>query len=92
MGVGGCTGGAGGGSFNAGTNQILQAGFQTGNGEVVITELTPVFAGTPGKANCHGQSVSALAKQYGGLNGAAAALGYSNVSALQNAIMAFCGG
>jgi probable HAF family extracellular repeat protein len=52
----------------------------------------PAFAGTPGKANCHGQSVSALAKQYGGLNSAAAALGYSDVSALQNAIMAFCEG
>jgi hypothetical protein len=54
--------------------------------------VQPVFAGTPGKANCHGQSVSALARQYGGLNNAAAALGYSDVSALQGAIMAFCGG
>ena len=52
----------------------------------------PRFAGTPGKANCHGKSVSALAKQYGGLNSAAAALGFSSVSALQEAIMAFCGG
>jgi hypothetical protein len=52
----------------------------------------PVFAGTPGKSNCHGQSISALAKQYGGLNSAAAALGYSDVSALQIAIMTFCGG
>jgi hypothetical protein len=52
----------------------------------------PVFAGTPGKSNCHGQSVSALARQYGGLSGAAAALGYSDVSLLQNAIMAFGGG
>jgi hypothetical protein len=51
----------------------------------------PVFAGTPGKANCHGQSVSALAKQYGGLNGAAAALNYSSVTALQDAIQKFCG-
>jgi hypothetical protein len=51
----------------------------------------PVFAGTPGKSNCHGQSVSALARQYRGLNGAAAALGYSDVSALQNAILTFCG-
>ena len=50
------------------------------------------FAGTPGKSNCHGQSVSALARQYGGLNAAAAALGYADVSALQNAIIAFCGG
>jgi hypothetical protein len=31
--------GGGGGSFDAGTNQILVADFQTGNGEVVITEL-----------------------------------------------------
>ena len=52
----------------------------------------PAFAGMPREANCHGQSVSALARQYGGLNSAAAALGYADVSALQNAIMAFCGG
>ena len=50
----------------------------------------PVFAGTPGKANCHGQSVSALSKRYGGLNNAGAALGYSSVSALQDAILAYC--
>jgi hypothetical protein len=50
------------------------------------------FAGTPGKANCYGQSVSALAKQYGGLNNAAAALGFDSVNALQNTIMAFCEG
>jgi YVTN family beta-propeller protein len=48
------------------------------------------FAGTPGKANCHGKSVSALAKQYGGLNGAAAALGFDSVKALQIAIDEFC--
>ena len=52
----------------------------------------PIFAGTPGNANCHGQSVSVLARQYGGLNGAAAALGYSDVPGLQNAILAFCEG
>jgi hypothetical protein len=51
----------------------------------------PVFAGMPGRANCHGQSVSALARQFGGLNAAAVALGYSGVGALQNAILAFCG-
>jgi len=49
-----------------------------------------VFAGTPGKGNCHGQSVSALARQFGGLNNAAAALGYPSVQALQKAIMEFC--
>jgi hypothetical protein len=52
----------------------------------------PRFAGTPGKANSHGQSVSALARQFGGLNGAAAALGFASVNALQEAILAFCGG
>jgi hypothetical protein len=52
----------------------------------------PRFAGTPGKANYHGQSVSALAKQYGGLNNAAGTIDYSSVSALQNAIMGFCEG
>jgi YVTN family beta-propeller protein len=57
----------------------------------VFIQPAPKFAGTPGKANCHGQSVSALARQYRGLNAAAGALGYSSVSALQNAIMAFCG-
>jgi hypothetical protein len=57
----------------------------------VSLTISQKFAGTPGKANCHGQSVSALAGQYGGLNAAAAALGFSRVTALQNAIMAFCG-
>jgi YVTN family beta-propeller protein len=51
---------------------------------------SPTFAGTPGKANCHGQSVSALAQQYGGLNNAAAALSYRSVSALQDAIEDYC--
>jgi hypothetical protein len=68
----------------------LVADLQTGDGEVVITQLAPAFAGTPGKANCHGQSVSALAKQYGGLNNAAAALGFASVDALQDAIQEWC--
>jgi len=90
-GLAGAGPGGGGGSFDAGTDQVLVADMQTGNGEVVITAVPPVFAGTPGKANCHGQSVSALAKQYGGLNAAATALGFDSVDALQNAIVAFCG-
>jgi hypothetical protein len=53
--------------------------------------IQPLFAGTPGQANCIGQSVSALASQFGGFNAAAAALGYSGVGALQNAILTFCG-
>jgi hypothetical protein len=49
-------------------------------------------AGIPGQANCHGKTVSALARQFGGLNAAAAALGFSSVEALQNGIRTtFCG-
>jgi hypothetical protein len=57
---------------------------------VVITKAAPAFAGSPGKANCHGTSISALSKQYGGLNPAAAALGFDSVNALQGAIGDFC--
>jgi hypothetical protein len=56
----------------------------------VYTE--PGFAGAPGHANCYGRSVSALARQFRGLNAAAAALGFPGVPALQDAILAFCGG
>jgi hypothetical protein len=56
---------------------------------ISVTGSAP-FAGTPGKPNCHGQSISALARQYGGLNAAATALDFSTVQALQNAIMEFC--
>jgi uncharacterized repeat protein (TIGR03803 family) len=69
------------------------------NGNGTVFEITdsgfvvpPIFAGTPGKPNCFGRSVSALARQYGGLNAAAAALGYPGVRALQEAIMEFCEG
>ena len=52
----------------------------------------PVFAGTPGMPNCHGESVSALAQQFGGLNAVASALGFDSVQVLQDAIKAFCEG
>jgi YVTN family beta-propeller protein len=48
------------------------------------------FAGRPGKANCYGQSVSALVRQYRGLNAAASALGFASVKALQDAIEDYC--
>jgi uncharacterized repeat protein (TIGR03803 family) len=51
-----------------------------------------IFAGTPGNANCRGKSVSALAQKYGDLDAAAAALGYSSVSVLQDDIAAYCAG
>jgi hypothetical protein len=53
---------------------------------------TLAFAGRPGKANCHGKSVSALVRQFGGLNNAAATLGFVSVQALQDAIREFCEG
>jgi hypothetical protein len=53
---------------------------------------SPAFAGTPGAPNCHGESVSALAQQFGGLDAAAAALGFPSVQALQDAIEEFCEG
>jgi hypothetical protein len=52
----------------------------------------PLLAGTPGKPNCHGKSVSAVAQQYGGLAAAATVLGYSNVQVLQNNIDVYCAG
>jgi YVTN family beta-propeller protein len=56
------------------------------------SRLGPRFAGTPGSPNCHGESVSALAQKYGGLAAAADALRFASVSALQDAIRAFCNG
>jgi YVTN family beta-propeller protein len=53
---------------------------------------SPKFAGTPGMANCYGQSIVALVRQFRGLNGAVAALRYLDVAALQSVILAYCGG
>jgi hypothetical protein len=49
-----------------------------------------ILAGKPGSANCRGQSVSALAQEFGGLAHAADTLGFASVSALQDTIKAFC--
>jgi YVTN family beta-propeller protein len=58
----------------------------------VFIQPAPRFAGTPGRPNCLAESVSTLASKYHGLGAAAAALGFSSVGALQNAILAFCEG
>ena len=60
------------------------------HGVFIQSQSLPNFAGTPGSSNCQGQSVAALAKQFGGIDAAAAALGYTSVKSLQNAIKAFC--
>ena len=73
---------------------LLVGGFDDnrGVGAAWVFTQSPKFAGTPGRANCRGQSVSALAQKYGGLPAAATALGYSSVQVLQNAIAEFCAG
>jgi YVTN family beta-propeller protein len=58
----------------------------------LFIQPVPTFAGAPGSPNCHGTSVAALAQKYGGLAAAARARGVQSVSALQDAITAFCGG
>jgi hypothetical protein len=52
--------------------------------------LVQGFGGTPGAANCHGKSVSELAKTFGGMPDAASALGYASVADLQAGVDAFC--
>jgi YVTN family beta-propeller protein len=54
--------------------------------------FTLAFAGTPGFSNCIGQSIAALDRQFGGLNAAAAALGFDDIRSLENAVLAFCRG
>jgi len=56
----------------------------------VFIQPAPRFAGVAGSKNCHGTSVSALATKFGGLDAAAAALGFSNVQGLQDAIRVYC--
>jgi hypothetical protein len=63
---------------------------RTFNMTMSLTGETVPQAGTPGNANCHGKSVSALANEFGGLDAAASALGFSSVQALQDTFKAFC--
>jgi len=51
----------------------------------------PTYAGTPGRANCVGTTVSALSNAYGGdLSAAARALGFASVKALMLDIKRYC--
>ena len=47
-------------------------------------------AGIPGEPSCHGQTISALARQFGGSKGAASTLGFASVAALQDSFKQFC--
>jgi hypothetical protein len=55
-----------------------------------LTGNTIPEAGNPGQANCHGQTVSAMAVQLGGIDASALTLGYSSTAALQDGIRVFC--
>ncbi len=57
-----------------------------------VTVLVTWFGGKPGSPQCHGRSVLALARKYGGVEKAASALKFPDVEALQAAILTFCGG
>jgi hypothetical protein len=46
--------------------------------------------GTPGEPSCHGETISALASQFGGIAAAASTLGFSSVNALQDFFKEFC--
>jgi len=56
-----------------------------------LTGNTIPEAGTPGQANCHGKTVSAMAHGFGGIDASSSTLGYSSVDALQGGIRVFCG-
>lgn len=47
-------------------------------------------AGIPGEPDCHGQTVAALANQFGGIEQATSTLGFSGVAALQQSFREFC--
>jgi hypothetical protein len=73
-----------------GNDIIGEVPLRTFNMAVSLAGETVPRAGTPGSANCHGKSVSALAHQFGGIDASASALGFSSVAALQDAFSAFC--
>lgn len=54
------SGGGGGGSYNGGTNQVNTAGFQTGNGRVIITVNFAATITQSAMVLCNGQTNGAL--------------------------------
>jgi uncharacterized repeat protein (TIGR03803 family) len=83
-------------TFGGGTGTGNTGGAVSGGTVFEITDsgfvVAHKFDGAPGQPNCFGQSVSALATKFGGLNGAADDLGHPSVRALQDAILEFCEG
>src|SRR5205085_2356955 len=52
------------------------------DGTVFELSVPAPFAGVPGQANCTGQSISFLARQFGGIAHAAASLGFASMTDL----------
>jgi hypothetical protein len=77
----------------SGYTDIIGAGASapTFNMAFSLTGETIPGAGTPGQTDCHGETVSALAQQFGGIRTAASALGFDSDSALQDGLRSFCG-
>lgn len=73
-----------------GTDIIAGAAAPVFNMAFSLNGETVPRAGTPGKANCHGKSVSALAHQFGSLDAAATSLGFSSAEQLQDTFAGFC--
>jgi hypothetical protein len=73
-----------------GTDIINGATPPTFNMAFSLSGETVPDVGTPGQPNCHGQSISALAHQFGGIDAAASALGFSSVGQLQAGFALFC--
>jgi len=55
-----------------------------------LTGETVPDAGTPGQPSCHGDSISAMAHQFGSAAAAASPLGFVSVAALQDGVRTFC--
>jgi hypothetical protein len=57
-----------------------------------VFKLAITATGCRARPNCIGQSISFLARQFGGIAHDAAALGYASVADLQNVVRNHCGG
>jgi hypothetical protein len=73
-----------------GTDIVGGATAPTFNMTFSLTGETVPEAGTPGVANCHGKTISALTEQFGSTYSAASSLGFSSVQALQDGFTLFC--
>lgn len=73
-----------------GTDIVGGATAPTFNMTFSLAGETVPEAGTPGVANCLGETVAALAQEFGSTYSAASSLGFSSVQALQDGFTLFC--